>query len=344
MNVDLAALLRTGTPFIDVRAPAEFSRGTVPGAVSLPLVSDEERARIGITYKQQGHDAAVRVGHRLVHGPIRAERVNGWVEFARANPGAWIYCWRGGERSAIVQQWLAEAGIPLPRVPGGFKALRHTCIDTLEGAARDDVPWLILAGRTGSGKTTLLRSLPHAIDLEALAEHRGSAFGAYADIQPPPVTFENRLAVAWLGHRAATLVLEDESRTIGRLALPESWHGRMQASSVALLEVSLAERCANIEREYVTEPLADGVPPGALHARYSSALARIERRLGGLRRRDVQAALDHAFAHGTHTCWIERLLAWYYDPLYDYQLAAKRPRIVTQGDVGRVRAFLLEAA
>ena len=214
----------------------------------------------------------------------------------------------------------------------------------LEDAVADPKPWLILGGRTGSGKTDLLVTLPHAIDLEGLARHRGSAFGSRETEQPPPVTFENSLAIAWLRHAAAALVLEDESRTIGRLALPAAWHERMQRSPIVLLEVPFATRCANIVREYVTLPLESGIDPVQLHARYSAALLRIERRLGGLRRQQIQAALDQAFRGGDHAHWVTLLLEWYYDPMYDHQLAAKDTRILLRGSWDAVHAYLAAAA
>lgn len=339
-RADLAALLAADTPFLDVRAPAEFERGAVPGAVNLPLLDDGERHQVGLTYKQHGHDAAVALGHRLVSGEVRRARERAWLDFASRHADTWIYCWRGGERSAVVQQWLAELGTELPRVPGGFKALRHTCLDVLERAP-EQKRWIVLAGRTGSGKTQVIERLNNAIDLEGLAAHRGSAFGGRETPQPPPVSFENALAVAFLRHRGSTLVLEDESRTIGRLALPETWHGHMQTVPLALLEVPMAERVRNIEREYVGEPLAGGVPAEALQQRYGDALGRIERRLGGARRQAVQAALDRAFATGSgHGVWIERLLEWYYDPMYDYQLESKRSRVAVRGAPAEIEAFL----
>ncbi|MEQ8859514.1 MAG: tRNA 2-selenouridine(34) synthase MnmH [Pseudomonadales bacterium] len=339
--VDLERLLAATTPFLDVRAPAEFQRGSVPGAVNLPLLDDEQRHRVGITYKQRGHDAALALGHDLVSGSLRESRERTWREFAEQHPDAWIYCWRGGERSTIVQSWLAAAGVSLPRVPGGFKALRRTCLDVLERAPRERA-WIVLGGRTGSGKTELLASLPNAIDLEGLARHRGSAFGAWDTPQPAPVSFENALACAWLQHPASTtLVVEDESRTIGRLALPEAWHTHMQTVGLALLDVPIAERVSNIEREYVAEPLRRGVPADTLLARYRDALRRIERRLGGARRQTVEAALERAFAGAEHRAWIEPLLTWYYDPMYDHQLSSKRLRIAVQGCPDRVREYLL---
>ncbi len=339
MTDDLARLLAERTPFLDVRAPAEFARGAVPGAVNVPLLDDDERRRVGITYKTAGHDAAVALGHRLVSGEVRRRRQEAWVKFAERHPGAWIYCWRGGQRSEIAQTWLRELGVDLPRVPGGFKALRRTCLAVLEHAPATK-RWLVLGGRTGSGKTVLLKTLPNALDLEGLAAHRGSAFGTMETPQPPPVAFENALAAAFLQHRADTLVVEDESRTIGRLALPEGWHEHMQRVPLAVLEESLERRVANIVQEYVSEPLARGVDPCTLHARYSDALRRIERRLGGARRQAVQAELDRAFANGDHGRWVEPLLTWYYDPMYDHQLSSKRARVAVQGPAATVAEWL----
>ncbi len=338
-------LLRCGTPFLDVRAPVEAERGTIPGAVNLPILDDDERSRIGQTYKQSGHDAAERLGYQLVSGPVREARVEAWLEFAQRHPAAWIFCWRGGQRSEIAQRWLAEADLRLPRVPGGFKALRRVCLDILEEAP-SRMRWFVLGGRTGSGKTRLLNTLDNSIDLEGLAGHRGSAFGALEAAQPSPVTFQNTLATTVLRSLPVQpdderrLVLEDEGRTIGRLALPESWHEQMQRSPLVILEAPLEARCANIVQEYVTEPLSQGVRPQQLQARYSDALLRIERRLGGERRRQVQAALETGFAREDHQPWVEMLLNWYYDPMYDYQLSRKGERIVLRGDWKAVRAFL----
>lgn len=336
---DLEGLLARDTPFLDVRSPGEHERGSVPGSCNLPLLTDDERRRVGIAYKARGAEAALALGHELVSGERRRERERQWLAFARTHPDAWIYCWRGGARSEIVQRWLRDLGAELPRVPGGFKALRHVCLGVLARAPRHG-HWVVVGGRTGSGKTALIAPLPHAIDLEALACHRGSAFGAEETPQPPPVTFDAALACAVLRHRHDTIVVEDESRTIGRLALPEGWHARMQQAPVALLEVPLDARVVNIEREYVALPLSRGVDAARLHARYADAVRRIERRLGGQRAREVREALERGFATGAHGDWIERLLIWYYDPMYDHQLAGKRQRVVVQGGPAAVREYL----
>ena len=336
LTANYTELLRGERPLIDVRAPAEFARGTLPGAVNLPLLTDAERHQVGIRHKQAGSRAAYALGEKLVSGAVRAERMRGWLACLDAQPNAVLCCWRGGARSEVVQAWLAEQGRAVPRVAGGYKALRRFCLTVLEAQRQ----WIVLGGRAGSGKTALLKEVPGHIDLEGLANHRGSAFGARATPQPTPINFENALAAA-LVKRAdgATLAVEDESRNIGRLAVPQAVFAQMQAAPVVLVEVAREARIEQIVRDYV-------LAPDAAAARLATALDKIERRLGGERHRQVREQMTAAFAGGdpeAHRRWIGMLLDWYYDPMYDHQLAGKRHRIVCRGDAATVTAYLLEA-
>jgi len=334
-------LLSQATPILDVRSPGEFDQGCVPGSTNLPILTDDERAKVGVSYKHSGPDAAGALGHELVAGDIKQARVEQWVACIKANPTAKVMCWRGGQRSAIAQDWLSERGHSITRVEGGYKRLRRACIDTLDAASHDDKPWWVLAGRTGVHKTALLCSLPNAIDLEGLAHHRGSAFGAHPSPQPAPATFENALACAYLQHHHDTLVLEDESRTIGRLALPGNWHARMQRAPLVLLEADLQTRVANIVTEYVDQAIAAGQSPDQLQQHYRAALERISRRLGGVLYRKIDKLIERAFRdnHG-HEDWVRSLLRDYYDPMYDYQLRKKQSRIRYQGSMNEVRPYL----
>lgn len=337
---DYEAILRRARPLIDVRSPVEFARGKLPDAVNLPLLDDEERDAVGKEYKARGRDAAVALGHSLVADDVKASRIAAWHDFAVAHPQAMITCWRGGLRSEIAQTWLAEAGVELPRVAGGVKALRRFGLDVIaESSAKRR--FVLVGGRTGTGKTPVVRKARVHVDLEALANHRGSAFGGFPTPQPPPVTFENALAVALLRLPASEpIVVEDESRTIGRLALPEPLYLAMGRAPIALLEVDHAQRVDNIYQEYVVD--ADE-PRQHLPAR----LERIEPRLGGVRYREVAALMDSAFEEtdpdeqrAAHHHWIERLLRYYYDPMYDYQLKGKMDRVVMRGGVDEVTAYL----
>ena len=349
---DYPRLLARGVPLVDLRSPGEFARGAFPGAVNLPLLTDDERRQVGIRYQQAGSDAAIDLGNRLVSGNLKESRVQGWRDFVGEHPDALLYCWRGGLRSEIAQAWLADAGLAVPRVAGGYKALRAFCMQTL---ARE-YAWVVLAGRPGSDKTGILGDLIRHVDLEGLANHRGSAFGQRATPQPPPIAFENALAVRLLQLIASTapapdagslaaeaikdrLAIEDESRTIGRLSVPAPIFEGMQRAPVVVVEADLDARIARIHAQYV------GTDPGA-RSRLEPALDNIQRRLGGDRHRQVRAHMREAFETDSaeaHHSWIGLLLDWYYDPMYDYQLAQKQDRIVFRGDRNAVTEYLRRA-
>ena len=125
-------LLREGAHFIDVRAEIEFARGAIPGAVNLPILTTAEREQVGTTYKRKGQEAAVALGHRLVSGSTREERIARWCAVLQEHPDALVHCWRGGLRSGLATQWIAEAGVAVRLVQGGYKALRHRLLRELE--------------------------------------------------------------------------------------------------------------------------------------------------------------------------------------------------------------------
>ncbi len=320
---------------VDVRAPVEYARGTFPNSINLPILTDEEREAVGTCYKHSGASAAVALGHKLVASEAREARVEAWANAIRSKPGAVLCCWRGGMRSNIAQQWLAERGVSVPIVKGGYKAVRTECLGIIESMPKQ--PIVILAGRTGSGKTEVLNQLPDSIDLEGLANHRGSAFGSLGE-QPSPASFENALAGQWHRHAFERITLEDESRLIGRVALPPVLHQHMATADLVLLEITQAERIDNIRREYVEQALADE-PNDAVQARYEGAVERIRRRLGGVDAGAIAQMIRRAFKSTdpeAHNRWIGALLQRYYDPMYDYQLEKKQKRVRFRGDRGAV--------
>ena len=133
---DFRHIFLNDVPMMDVRAPVEFGQGAFPGVVNHPLMNDDERQQVGTCYKQKGQDAAIALGHQLVSGATKQQRIEAWAGFAQAQPQGVLYCFRGGLRSQIVQQWLkSEAGISYPRVVGGYKAMRTFLIDTTEAAS-----------------------------------------------------------------------------------------------------------------------------------------------------------------------------------------------------------------
>lgn len=354
---DYAPLFQQDVPLLDLRAPVEFAEGAFPTAVNLPLMTDEERAAVGTCYKQQGQAAAIALGHSLVNGAIKAQRLQAWRDFFDHHPHGVMYCFRGGMRSETVQQWLTEAGCHRPRVAGGYKALRQFLIQTLDRVATSWPLWL-LTGMTGSGKTDLLAQLPAAVDLEGHARHRGSSFGALPEPQPGNIDFENGLAIELLKREAQgqrAWVLEDESRMIGTCCLPQSLYQVMEPAPLVVLEAPQEERVQRIVRQYVVElgeRYARTLPPDEAHRALADylglALQRISRRLGdlGYRRLNARllAALDEQARSGDtsyHQSWITPLLSDYYDPLYLRHLQIRSERILFQGEAAACRDFLL---
>ena len=344
MNVHLE-LLRANTPLIDLRSPIEFAKGTFPQSVNLPILNNDERAKIGKTYKHQGNDAAVKLGHRLVSGDQKENRVSGWKEFIEKNPSTWMYCMRGGQRSGIAQDWLEDIGINVSVIEGGYKALRRTSLKILDSVNEDDKRWIILGGRTGTGKTVILNQIASSIDLEHHAEHRGSAFGGFFSPQPTPIDFENRLATDYLRHENQTLFMEDESRTIGRVAIPNTWFHRMQESELVLIEMSVEERIHNIVEDYILTPIREGISRTDLLLSLRSSLLKIQKRLGGDLFREIRNKMDRAFLdpinYGQED-WVKQLLEAYYDPLYDYQIKSKVKRCIYRSDTQGVTDFLFD--
>lgn len=344
---DYLSLFLNDVPLIDVRAPVEFSKGSFPDAINAPLMNDEERHRVGICYKEKGQDEAIRLGHQLVYGDIKAQRIEAWRRFTADHPNGYLFCFRGGLRSRLSQQWIREAGIDYPLVTGGYKAMRRFLIDSLE-ALVESSEFVILSGRTGTGKTRVLQQLPNPVDLEGLANHRGSSFGRQVTPQPSQIDFENRLAVAMLKahhHVGGPVYLEDESRLVGRCALPQSLRDRMAAAPVMVLDQPVEERIRIIREDYVDQMAADyaerdGEEAGWLNFRdyLLSALDRIRKRLGGERHNRLRHMMEEALDIqqrtadvSAHHQWIQALLENYYDPMYDYQLDQKNGRIIMQG-------------
>lgn len=359
-TTDYLRLFLDDIPLMDVRAPVEFHKGSFPNAINAPLMNDDERHRVGIRYKEQGQQAAIELGHQLVRDDIKRERIDDWVRFSSQNPEGYLFCFRGGLRSQLTQRWMHEAGVDYPLIKGGYKALRRFLIDSQE-ALLHELPIYIVSGRTGTGKTRLLLETPNPVDLEGMAHHRGSSFGRTLTPQPSQIDFENRIAVALLkAHHTigGPAFLEDESRLVGRCALPHNLRERMAEAPLLILESSLDERIDIIRQDYVTDMLAafiarDGEAAGWINFRdyLLSALDRIRKRLGGDRHqtlRDIMMqALDEQQRTGNvdrHGEWIQVLLRDYYDPMYDYQLSQKAGRIAAQGDFASLRDWAAEQA
>jgi len=340
---ELKQVFTTDTPLIDVRAPVEFVQGALPESVNIPILNTEERARVGTTYKNQGQEAAIRLVYQIISGSVKAERVARWSRFAAENPHAVLYCFRGGKRSQIAQQWLKDAGFERPLIAGGYKVARRFLMDIINEFSTGN-RFVLISGPTGSGKTKLINDVMGfypALDLESLAHHRGSAFGAWLDPQPTQIDFENRLAVALLKLENSPLpqtdfLVEDECRHIGKNCLPDTFFAQLRSSEVIWLDEPLSVRVDNIFSDYIldtaighahreTTAIAETQQDQALTVfeHYKKALMAISRKLGGLRTQEIMTDLEAArldFLNKneiqSNKIWIEKLLTYYYDPLY----------------------------
>ncbi len=353
---DYLELFLGDRPLLDTRAPVEFARGAFPGAVNLPLMTDHEREEVGTCYKERGQQAAIELGHRLVQGEVKAQRVAAWLDFARRHPDGYLYCFRGGLRSQICQQWLTEAGCDYPRVVGGYKAMRRFLIDSLERICRER-RFVLVAGRTGAAKTELLQTQLNSVDLEGRAHHRGSAFGRRVGGQPAQIDFENALAIDLVRqhHRLGdqAILLEDEGHYIGRCTLPDPLRAAMLQAPLVVVEVDLEARVEHSFKNYILDNLADwrqeyGAEEGFRYFAEDlrQSLARVRRRLGGVRYEQLAQLMDVAIEshkkgnEELHREWIRPLLRDYYDPMYDYQLRQKTGRVVFRGGSDEVSGYL----
>lgn len=327
-------LISEARPLIDVRAPVEFAQGALPGAVNLPLMIDEERRQVGIVYKQQGQNAALALGEQLVSGDTKQARIAAWQAYLTEHPDAVIYCFRGGLRSQIAQQWLSDAGITRPRIAGGWKAMRQALCQRIDAAAEQ--PMLVVAGLTGCAKTTLINRLDNGVDLEAYANHKGSAFGRQPEAPATQIDFEHALAARLLA-LPGKLVMEDESRQIGNANIPLTFWHAMQTAPRVRIEMPLDWRLDQLQHDYIIQLEKDyvahfGPAQGweLMQRQLGNALIRLGKRLGNARLQRLQRLQAMAFkAHEegnpqAHEAWLAPLLTEYYDPLYRYHLEKQR--------------------
>ena len=331
---------------IDLRAPIEFNAGSLPGAVNLPILDNDERAIVGKTYKNKGKEAALSLGFELVSGITREERISSWRECLSNNSAHLIFCYRGGKRSEIAQAWLRESGVYVDRIKCGYKGLRAELLTIFE----KDHSLLLLAGKTGVGKTKILSEFQQSIDLELLANHRGSAFGRHLNEQPTQGKFENELAVALYKKRdLQRIIVEDEGKLIGRISIPKPFQQAMSSSPLVVIEENLDSRIQNIWEEYILEQSAnydrsfrhEGIEKFSEYLVLSNY--KIKKKLGNQLHQKIEKKIMQAFREKKpelHKDWIKILLERYYDPMYVYQLSKKIDRLTFSGTPSEVRAWI----
>jgi tRNA 2-selenouridine synthase len=348
-------------PMIDVRAPVEFAKGAVPSAVNLPFINDEERHLIGICYKEKGQQAAINLGHQLVNGDTKNYRIKAWQQFLEQHPNAFMYCARGGLRSQLSQQWLADSGIEVPRIEGGYKSLRTFLLQYLDDSCSNQI-FTILSGMTGTGKTDIIKTLSNSIDLEGHANHKGSSFGRPLTEQPSQIDFENNLISALLSVRenyaSPRFILEDESRNIGGRYIPQVLNDVMATSDIVVIDLPLEERIEKLWQEYVVQRHEETIThhqgnnkdygEQAFADYLINSLMRVQKRLGSQRTKEILALMkaaiqgQHTDNFSSHKDWLRAITVDYYDPMYLYQLEKRLDRVVFKGNHQSVIQWLQE--
>lgn len=270
-------------PLVDVRSPAEFDKGHIPGAVNIPLFDNEERKLVGIRYKNSGKESAVLLGLEIV-GPKMAQFVKDAKRITGKNKEILVHCWRGGMRSGSMA-WLFEtAGLKPYTLEGGYKAYRRYIRSQFSRESR----LIILGGYTGSGKTDILKSLQGGgeqfLDIEGVARHKGSVFGPLGqEAQPTNEQFENNLAHVWRKFNFSKPVwIEDESRQLGRVGVPDPLFLKMREAPVIVVDIPKDIRVKRLVKEY-----------GSFDKELLAAqLVKIKERLGGQWLKEALSALE----------------------------------------------------
>lgn len=300
----------------DVRSPGEFAHGHWPGALSLPLFDNEERAEVGTLYKRESPEAAFLRGLELA-----GQKLRWYVEQAQAlapDNRVAVHCWRGGQRSQSMAWLLSKKYQQVQVIEGGYKGMRNAGRAFLEKFPR---PLMVLGGATGSSKTKVLQALQQGgetiVDLEALAHHKGSAFGALGESKQPTVEqFENNLFHSFLQldtQSSRGIWLEDESKAIGRVYLPNELWRKMMAAPLVQLDLPQEWRLENLVQDYASFDI------GALR----SSFERIRKRLGG---QNLKAALQALEQQDFTTA--AAIALRYYDKAYELSLQKHRRQLV----------------
>jgi tRNA 2-selenouridine synthase len=296
------------TPIVDVRSPSEFNSGHIPGAFNIPLFDDKERAAVGTKYKKEGRLPAILEGLKY-SGPAMSSKLEKALKIAQKGR-IMVHCWRGGMRSEAMAWLFSLGGIETEVLEGGYKSYRHHILESLSVKRK----MIVLGGMTGSSKTHILRYLKtsgqQVVDLEGLANHKGSAFGALG--QPAQPSTEHFANILFNDLKQITedlpVWIEDESRNIGSIFIPDGFYLNMQDSPSVILRMDLGIRLPRLLKEYST------FSPESLKA----SILRISRRLGG----ESTSSAINAVETGDLAKAIEIVL-YYYDKAYQFGLKKK---------------------
>ena len=300
-------IIRDQVNVVDVRSPKECNEGSIPGAVNLPLLSDTERSRVGLLYKKMGQAKAVDEGYQILEPKLDHFRAY-FDQFSKKTPLV-VYCARGGMRSQVITALSRTLGYEAKQLTGGYKAFRNYTLAFLAISPLTSPP-VVLHGKTGVGKTMVLTRLANSLDLEGLAQHRGSLFGGIGKDPVTQKTFEARLLtkIASLD-QCRPIFVEGESRKIGDLTVPPKLFESMKNGRIILLEASIETRVARTVEEYVTNQ------PGNC-SEIRAVIGLLEKDLG---KKNVKR-LQEEFDNGEYEKCFEYILLNYYDKKYAYSM------------------------
>ncbi|WCL49696.1 tRNA 2-selenouridine(34) synthase MnmH [Leptospira sp. GIMC2001] len=326
--------MNQNVPTIDVRSPSEFKKGHIPGAISLPLFNDDERAIVGTIYKKEGKESAIKKGLEIVGPKLRTlvEKAESIAPFKKLR----IYCWRGGMRSGSVAWLLATYGFEVNTLRHGYKSYRNLVLSYFE----NQFQLYVIGGKTGSGKTFILEELEklneQIVNLEFLANHKGSAFGAIGQAnQPSNEHFENllfeKLRTLNINKR---IWIEDESSLIGKIHIPNVFWNQKQNAPLFQIEKTHNERIEHLINQYSQFPKEDLI----------RSLNRLAKKLGGLNLKKAIENLD-----SDNFAAAAAITLHYYDKSYEHSLSRRMkgkiiPISIPEGNHTKYAKELIERA
>jgi tRNA 2-selenouridine synthase len=296
--------------FIDIRAPIEYHEATIEGAINVPLFNDEERAEIGTIYRQTNPQQAKMRGLEIFSAKL-PNLVNEFYRLAELKRPLIIFCWRGGMRSESLTTFLPVMGVKCSKLIGGYKVYRRFVNSFLE-EPKLPIELIVLHGLTGVGKTEVIKELANldvgVLDLEAMANNRGSVFGKIGlGPQPSQKMFEGKLVQKIIQEQTKkVMITESESKRIGRINIPKVFFQQMEAGKHILLYDKLTNRVSRIARMYTTNTNEN-------KEELKAAIELLVKRIGKAKVEELKAYVDT-----DNDQWIKFLLTDYYDPMYKY--------------------------